>query len=434
MIVTCEGCSTQFQLDEAKIPESGVQVQCSRCEQVFFVSAQARPDVDSPEDFAVDALLSDPRADFDSDPDALLSEDVGAEGESDWEFNLDGAIADSLGSEELTDDSDAAAEGLSIAQEAVDDLLANTGSADPQNAGAVHDSAVELDHSAVEFDDSALDSNDSETATGDPLSELEFEESASEAAEAAEAGEVGGDREIEPDPTSDDRLGLGDPEDWDLFDEPSGTRDEASPATAAAETIAPSGEAPSAAVGARPEPGVELSVALETEESECRRWTVHARAVAGWAVVSVLLLMGLHGGLASRSDGVRSGADRWTGGGFEVDRIEGRWVDNAISGPIYVVSGRLRRVAAAPSGTRLEIRLVDASGRTLDWGPAPIGPAIPNRLLRESDPLELGARQSSRAARLAMGAPDWRPFEAVLPALPDSADRFELDVSSVPAS
>jgi hypothetical protein len=184
------------------------------------------------------------------------------------------------------------------------------------------------------------------------------------------------------------------------------------------------------------EPAVEISVSLETGDSKSPRWMRRARVAAGWAVVSVLLLMGLHGGLASRSDAVESGAGHWTGGGFEVDRIAGRWVDNSVVGPIYVVSGRLRRVAGSvtPSGSRLEIRLLNARGRALDWGPAPLGPAIPDRVLRESDPSELDSRQSIRAAKLVAGAASWRPFEAVLAALPDSADRFELGVSGVPAS
>ena len=140
MIVTCESCSTQFQLDDAKIPKSGLQVQCSRCDHVFFTGPQACPDVDSPEDLAVDALLSDSRADFDTDSDALLAEDVGADGESDWEFNVDGAIADSLGPEELSDGSDEAEDGQSMAQEAVDDLLADIGNTVSQHADA-HDDA-----------------------------------------------------------------------------------------------------------------------------------------------------------------------------------------------------------------------------------------------------------------------------------------------------
>jgi predicted Zn finger-like uncharacterized protein len=410
VIVTCESCSTQFQLDDAKIPESGLQVQCSRCEHVFSVGPDACPDADSPEDLAVDALLSSSRTDFETDGGALLPEDIGAEGESDWEFNVDGVVADSLGQEELTDDSDAAASELSIAEHAVDDLLADI------------EDDVSLDVDAL--DDVGMEAEDL-------LGGLELEESGWEIAEAGYVGEI---REIAREPAANISEELGDPENWDILDEPSDTRDEPVPSASVAQTFAPSGEAPNADVGAHVEPAVEISVALETGDSKLPRWTVRAREVAGWTIVSVLLLIGLYGGLASRSDAVQSGAGHWTGGGFEVDRIEGRWVDNSVAGPIYVVSGRLRRLAgsATPSGTRLEIRLVDARGRTLDWGPASLGPEIPNRLLRESNPSELDSRQSSRAAGLAVGAANWRPFEAVLAALPDSADRFELEVSGVP--
>jgi hypothetical protein len=355
--------------------------------------------------------LSDSRADFDTDSDALLAEDVGADGESDWEFNVDGAIADSRGQEELSDGSDEAEDGQSIAQEAVDDLLADIGDTVSQHADAHDDAGMEA---------------------GDSLGGLEIEEFESEIAEAADVGAHG---KIELEPAADVSAELGDPEDWDLLDEPSGAGYEVAPSASAAPTVVPSCEVSDEAVRADSEPGVGLSVAPESGASKSRGWLAHARGVAGWLVVSVLLLLGLHGGLASRSDGVHSGG-RWSGGGFEVDRIEGRWVDNAVAGPIYLVSGRLRRVAGSesPSGTRLEIRLVDARGHTLDWGPAPLGPAIPNQLLRESNPRELDARQSSRAERLALDAASWRPFEAVLAALPNSADRFELEVSGVPAS
>ncbi len=78
--------------------------------------------------------------------------------------------------------------------------------------------------------------------------------------------------------------------------------------------------------------------------------------------------------------------------------------------------------------------MLDAKGRELDWGPAPIGPEIPDRVLRESSPSELGSRQAGRAAIFARRAASWRPFEAVLTQLPTSADRFELGVSDAPAS
>ena len=37
MIVTCEECSTSFQLDDARIPASGARVRCSRCKHAFFL-------------------------------------------------------------------------------------------------------------------------------------------------------------------------------------------------------------------------------------------------------------------------------------------------------------------------------------------------------------------------------------------------------------
>ncbi|MEE9607660.1 MAG: zinc-ribbon domain-containing protein, partial [Myxococcota bacterium] len=36
MIVTCEKCSTQFYLDDSKIPKRGVKARCSRCKHAFL--------------------------------------------------------------------------------------------------------------------------------------------------------------------------------------------------------------------------------------------------------------------------------------------------------------------------------------------------------------------------------------------------------------
>ena len=37
MIITCASCLTKFNLDDARIPQKGVKVRCSRCQQVFYV-------------------------------------------------------------------------------------------------------------------------------------------------------------------------------------------------------------------------------------------------------------------------------------------------------------------------------------------------------------------------------------------------------------
>ena len=39
MIVTCERCATQFQLDDAKVKGDGIRVRCSRCKHAFFVKS-----------------------------------------------------------------------------------------------------------------------------------------------------------------------------------------------------------------------------------------------------------------------------------------------------------------------------------------------------------------------------------------------------------
>ena len=41
MIITCEQCSTQFQLDDSRVPAQGVRVRCSRCRHAFFAKPPA---------------------------------------------------------------------------------------------------------------------------------------------------------------------------------------------------------------------------------------------------------------------------------------------------------------------------------------------------------------------------------------------------------
>ena len=37
MIITCEKCSTRFQLDASRVPATGAKVRCSRCRHAFVV-------------------------------------------------------------------------------------------------------------------------------------------------------------------------------------------------------------------------------------------------------------------------------------------------------------------------------------------------------------------------------------------------------------
>jgi len=58
LIVTCEECTTSFQLDEARIPPGGARVRCSRCKHAFFLP---NPNESQPE--AVHSIAEDAAAD-----------------------------------------------------------------------------------------------------------------------------------------------------------------------------------------------------------------------------------------------------------------------------------------------------------------------------------------------------------------------------------
>ena len=115
MIVTCERCDTEFQLDDTRVPESGARVRCSRCKHAFFVArpaaeAQEAPPASSEELFdraAESALIASETPGVTEDlPDPRASDLFGelprereeaapapsADGdseESDWQFNAD---------------------------------------------------------------------------------------------------------------------------------------------------------------------------------------------------------------------------------------------------------------------------------------------------------------------------------------------------------
>jgi len=157
-------------------------------------------------------------------------------------------------------------------------------------------------------------------------------------------------------------------------------------------------------------------------------WSDRISAIVGWGAVLLMMIVALVGGLVSNSSDARAPAGSWSGAGFEADQIVGRWVDNAVAGSIYVVSGRIRGAPGSDRASQksLGIRLFDTAGREIDRAPIPLGPAVPERILRESSPAELDAFQARRADRIAAVGARWVSFDAVLTDLPRFAGRFEL--------
>jgi predicted Zn finger-like uncharacterized protein len=453
VIVTCEQCATQFQLDDSKVPEGGIRVRCSRCKFAFFVESPHGPDADRAEDLARDALERDPTAAAEErEPD-----DFGLEDESDWQFNEDSHAKRS---------SDRDADDLAAAQEAVDDLLGSTFSepGDSESSDLVTglDAGSDLGASDLE-----IDSVDSPIASAsgsdlDPLPELDEDpndltvhsgvhrvHSGAAAEDPADSAppdlsldtSPGSDLESSPqldaaedfvDPLAD----LGSPEEWDLVDA------EARAPSSGAEPIGRISrpvltDVEHASDSAEPDRLEADGFAFDAdpENSAVAVWMARARSALGWALVCLLVAYAGVVGLWPRLVVSPPVFTTQSVAGLEADAIQGRWIENAIAGPIYVVSGALRGGSAAqPStGSLLRIRLLDAVGAPIAAESAVVGPPLPAAQVRESNLRDLREAQEAGALRMAwkpLGPGERRPFLAILGRVPPSAVAFEFQMDS----
>jgi predicted Zn finger-like uncharacterized protein len=432
VIVTCEQCSTQFHLDDAKVPERGVRVRCSRCKHAFFVKPQ--PDAGDPVDRAVEQALDDApvRA---ARPGPL---DEGPE-ESDWEFNHEPGSESRGGAR-------AAPAGADLAREAVDDLLGEAGDEMPDldsvTAPGLDDDADSLPGDAPE---DGGDGPSSGIELGGDLSEgLEegpAEEPLGSGLELEESpfGEPGTEPDAPPAPVAEpgpDEATLGSPENWDFFDEPA----EAPAPLPSTARIAIGRIGRIGRAGATP---LRPPAEVDAEPGKAAVWLERLVHGVGWTAVSLLALVGFYGGLgpgrtpqpASAVPGVLRVA------GLELDGVRGSWIDNAPGGPIYVVSGALRNpgASAVTPGARLTLQVLDARGKVLSADAAALGAALSVERLRTGRPQELRAELAEDAQRRA-----WAPlppgasrdFHAVLAALPEGAARIQVVAQPVerPAS
>jgi hypothetical protein len=159
-------------------------------------------------------------------------------------------------------------------------------------------------------------------------------------------------------------------------------------------------------------------------------WVAHAGKALGWGAVAILSAAALWASVAPRSAATRApGAQPLTG--LEASDVEGRWVENATLGPLYVVSGELHNPGSEPKapGAKLVVRLLDAQGVPIEAAAASVGPPLGALLLREGRPGDLRALGEAGALELARTAvaPGARiAFEAAELDLPDGARRFDL--------
>ena len=454
MIVTCQECQTQFQLDDAKVPETGIRVRCSRCKCAFFVESPHRPDPDHASHLAREALGAGP--DDVSEP----SLDSGVpEEESDWEFNEDvDPVAGGLDSS--TD--------LAAARKAVDDLLGGamaapvdpvTGEPDAPESGldlSADDGGLDIQEtdfsaeseleSEPEDDPNAVtvergtSFGSSEDLSSDYVPDLDEPFAA---ADAAPPLAVDLDEEPENVADSAEAFGevcedLGSPAGWDFFE------DGDAPASAGFAPVSDSLGSTEADAGFGTDESQALAASdcaseFDVDASRGDAWFTRLRGVLGWVLVTALCVYActivfFPELLAPAPEPVPMRV-----AGFEVVHVEGRWVENAVAGPIYVVTGAFHNAGggrAAP-GSVLRVRLIDAHGAAMVAESAAVGPPIPTMRLRESNPRDLRAAQE-RAAPAILHDPlerrKRRPFMAVLGDIPGGAVAFDFEVATMTAT
>lgn len=448
MIVTCEECSTSFQLDEARIPASGAQVRCSRCKHAFFLpnpSASESQATDSiAEEAAHDPMSSVPPvvsdlastaggAVPDAEPDEedwQFSEEIRNEDDEDLESESDFGVSQDFGSgldaEELLGDDRAGA----VDQPDPADSSAAIESADP-NLGSGSGLELESGPEPVEpvrdesdfgsVDDFSSLMEDDDVAPVDLGTETDSELSTMESVAEGEAVDVASG-------ATDD---LGDPESWDLV----GSRDfEVSKSATASMGTAFQPEALGSGNAIEDESGE--SPYEEEIGPVSPLWRVLARAGhgVGWAVTVAFVVGAV--GLGLRSEWTRSAQSpqRVSVGALTAETTRASWVETSRSGFVLVVAGQVRNTGRVPlrPGT-VQLALLDAAGGRLSGLPIQAGERLPESILRESSPDQLIASAAAAALRLRrtpLAPGQSRAFEAIAleNRLPEEARRVLLEI------
>jgi hypothetical protein len=169
------------------------------------------------------------------------------------------------------------------------------------------------------------------------------------------------------------------------------------------------------------------------EPSRVLAWIAGMGHAIGWSVTALLFaIVAILTLVPAGSPDADAQFGRQRLAGLEAQGISGRWVENAVAGSLFVVSGRMVNPTAQPAslGTRIGVRLLDGNGARLPIELAAAGPVLPESALREADPLALQARQAEAGLALAaerIPPGQSLPFEAVVRDVPPAASRFLLE-------
>jgi predicted Zn finger-like uncharacterized protein len=430
VIITCERCSTQFRLDDERVPEQGVRVRCSRCKYAFHVEPPASSENERIQRAAARGLEPDTPE---------ITQDLPDE-EEDWKFNDDRPAGDEGESDagEVLPEPDAE-DGRSP----LDGVVAGPGDAYGFGTDAASQPAGAL---AGDADDAPLAASglDLEGRSAYAAPELQaepagpFDLSAQDGAgsgldlagsadpapdlDPGAAGEGAPDASQDPEKSPRAAEGfdaseeIGSPDKWDFFASDSSEKVATSPRVRLI-AMPPRAKAPRSA--SVPRDLVDEDAPLHSP------WLERIVNTVGWGVVAAVFAVGLYGGLAPGARGSAPALGSQRVSDLQISEVGGRWIDNLVAGDLYVVSGVVRRDAAGSdvADAGLFLILLDAQGERLRLAPIPVGPPLPQALLRQAGPEDL-----RRAAGQAL-SPEPRAaqrIEAVIPAPPAAASAFRF--------
>jgi predicted Zn finger-like uncharacterized protein len=366
VVIACSKCQTRFHVEDARVPEAGVRVRCSKCKHAFFVRPPHAP-AEAGVHAAAEAAASDaciaPEPSFDLEgstaPPGGEAADSAFEEEDDWQFAIDPPSA--------------AAERRSPATSPAPDPLPNP----PRVA------CTEERHSVEEPETSSLADLDS-------------------------------------------------PESWNLLGP-------AAVGEAEPEPAAEAGFEPSEALDIPAEVPDEELFAPPPRELRVRSAGLGIAAQAlGWIALGGLLVALVRGLLVAdvRPD-VASFSGSVSVAGLEAREIRGRMVDNALVGPIFVVTGTLTNPDSSARAPERAIRVVplDAAAQSLP-GATLAGPSLSREAVRLGDPARLRVtleRSAGSLARRSLAAGEGVAFQAVFESLDPAAVAFRLEDATPPA-
>lgn len=463
MIVTCERCATQFQLDDSRVPARGVRVRCSRCKNAFRVVPEAqraaeqmaelsrRAREDSQEEITQDLdadsrghSKAESRGNSRSRSGSRRSEGSSARAgdsahgstgsgldteESDWKFNEDvsaEAEAPVRTREESKPEPPAARRGTEAddwfrgGSDASLELDNRPWNASEEAAAAASEPEPEVERAAEREPEPEAEALPAPMAAAEPSLDrfVEPDEPAAHASAEApipdEFDSLPSFESSEPAAQADKEPGSTDELSGDNWDQLFG---DAAQADAAEEA------APVTRRKARRRRSLSLP-SFGGVGAHVVRWLGHGAQALGWLVTIGLFGAALYTGLATQMASQQATPAAEQVGGFELAALEGRFVENAVSGRLYVVSGRVRNPGSTvETFPGLEVELLDAAGLPLASERAPLHGPIPKSLLREAPVADVMAL-SPRVPPLRPG--EERAVEGVFASLPADAASFRV--------